>query len=143
MKYILFTLLLIISLNISAQYYTGQKVCNSEFPKESLDLNMDTYLQINNSNIDMIVAIENIRTGKVIQHAYINSENTYKFKNIPVGEFVCKNMWTDKFGNKNFLKDDEVLKYKENEYGGHVITMQKSVSGNLTQSSISENDFFN
>tara|TARA_B100001059_G_C17795325_1_gene562675 strand:+ start:1205 stop:1639 length:435 start_codon:yes stop_codon:yes gene_type:complete len=144
MKYILLTVSLIIfSFTISAQYYTGQKVFASKFPQESVDLSMDTYLQINNSNIDMIVAIENVRTGKVIQHAYINSEDTYKFKNIPVGKFVCKYMWTDKFGNKNFQKDDAVLEYKENEYGGYVITMQKSVVGNLTQSSISENDFFN
>jgi hypothetical protein len=143
MKFILTNLVLIIFLNISAQYYTGEKVFASKFPSESIDLNMDTYLQINNSNLDIIVAIENVLTGRVIQHAYINSDDSYKFKNIPVGKYLCKYMWTDKFGNKNFQKDDSTLEYKENEYGGYVITMEKSVSGNLTQSSISENDFFN
>jgi len=33
--------------------------------------------------------------------------------------------------------------FKPNEVGGYVITMEKTVSGNLTQSSISENEFFN
>ena len=56
---------------------------------------------------------------------------------------MCKYMWTDRFGNKNFQKDDSYLEYKEDEYGGYVITMQKSVAGNLSQSSISEKDFFN
>jgi len=36
-----------------------------------------------------------IRLGKTIQHAYILSDDTYEFKNIPVGKYYCKYMWTD------------------------------------------------
>ena len=105
---------------------------------------MDTYLKIINSDQDLIVAIENVSTGKVIRHAYINSEEAYEFKNIPVGSYVCKYMWTDKFsGKKQYNKDDQFLEYEENQYGGYVITMEGSVNGNLSQSEISENDFFN
>ena len=35
------------------------------------------------------------------------------------------------------------MQFKANEVGGYVITMEKSVGGNLTQSGISEADFFN
>ena len=143
MRNILTSLMLIMSLNIAAQYFTGEKVFSSKFPTEKIDLKKDTYLEINNSNLDIIVAIENVESGKVIRHAYINSEDSYRFKNIPTGKYMCKYMWTDRFGNKNFQKDDSYLEYKEDEYGGYVITMQKSVAGNLSQSSISEKDFFN
>ena len=144
MKYITTNLLFLVFININAQYYTGQKVFASKFPSEIFDVNMDTYLKIINSDQDLIVAIENVSTGKVIRHAYINSEEAYEFKNIPVGSYVCKYMWTDKFsGKKQYNKDDQFLEYEENQYGGYVITMEGSVNGNLSQSEISENDFFN
>jgi len=144
MKYIITNLLFLVFININAQYYTGQKVFASKFPSEIFDVNMDTYLKIINSDQDLIVAIENVSTGKVIRHAYINSEEAYEFKNIPVGSYVCKYMWTDKFsGKKQYNKDDQFLEYEENQYGGYVITMEGSVNGNLSQSEISENDFFN
>tara|TARA_B110000259_G_scaffold168156_1_gene197002 strand:- start:10809 stop:11243 length:435 start_codon:yes stop_codon:yes gene_type:complete len=144
MKYIITNLLFLVFININAQYYTGQKVFASKFPSEIFDINMDTYLKIINSDQDLIVAIENVSTGKVIRHAYINSEEAYEFKNIPVGSYVCKYMWTDKFsGKKQYNKDDQFLEYEENQYGGYVITMEGSVNGNLSQSEISENDFFN
>ena len=143
MKYIITNLLFLVFININAQYYTGQKVFASKFPSEIFDVNMDTYLKIINSDQDLIVAIENVSTGKVIRHAYINSEEAYEFKNIPVGSYVCKYMWTDKFsGKKQYNKDDQFLEYEENQYGGYVITMEGSVNGNLSQSEISENDFF-
>ena len=144
MKYIITNLLFLVFININAQYYTGQKVFASKFPSEIFDVNMDTYLKIINSDQDLIVAIENVSTGKVIRHAYINSEEAYEFKNIPVGSYVCKYMWTDKFsGKKQYNKDDQFLEYEENQYGGYVLTMEGSVNGNLSQSEISENDFFN
>ena len=144
MKYIITNLLFLVFININAQYYTGQKVFASKFPSEIFDINMDTYLKIINSDQDLIVAIENVSTGKVIRHAYINSEEAYEFKNIPVGSYVCEYMWTDKFsGKKQYNKDDQFLEYEENQYGGYVITMEGSVNGNLSQSEISENDFFN
>ena len=144
MKYIITNLLFLVFININAQYYTGQKVFASKFPSEIFDVKMDTYLKIVNSDQDLIVAIENVSTGKVIRHAYINSEEAYEFKNIPVGSYVCKYMWTDKFsGKKQYNKDDQFLEYEENQYGGYVITMEGSVNGNLSQSKISENDFFN
>ena len=65
MKFILSNLLFIISLNISAQYYTGQKVFASKFPQESVDVNMDTYLQITNSNIDIISISDNLTVQRL------------------------------------------------------------------------------
>ena len=118
MKYIITNLLFLVFININAQYYTGQKVFASKFPSEIFDVKMDTYLKIVNSDQDLIVAIENVSTGKVIRHAYINSEEAYEFKNIPVGSYVCKYMWTDKFsGKKQYNKDDQFLEYEENQYG--------------------------
>ena len=81
MKYIITNLLFLVFININAQYYTGQKVFASKFPSEIFDVNMDTYLKIINSDQDLIVAIENVSPGKVIRHAYINSEEAYEFKN--------------------------------------------------------------
>ena len=144
MKNVLTNLFFLVFININAQYYTGQKVFASKFPPEVFDIKMDTYLKIVNSDQDLIVAIENVSTGKVIRHAYINLKEAYEFKNIPVGSYVCKYMWTDKFsGKKQYNKDDQFLEYEENQYGGYIITMEGSVNGNLSQSEISENDFFN
>ena len=52
-------------------------------------------------------------------------------------------MWTDSRGKRHFNKDNSTMPFKPNEVGGYVITMQKTVNGNLTQSSISEDEFFN
>ena len=86
-----YTLLLIFSVSFSsvnAQYYTGQKVFSNKFPSEKIDYSQDTYLKIDNSCNgcnDIIVAIENIYTRKVIRHAYINSGDIFDFNYIPVG----------------------------------------------------------
>ncbi|MDA9875450.1 hypothetical protein N9D29_05535 [Flavobacteriaceae bacterium] len=138
-----FVCFLILSTSVRAQYYTGQKVFVNKFPTEISDNKQDTYIQINNSDGDIIVAVEQFSSGRVIRHAYIKSNDSYKFKNIPVGSFICKYMWTDRYGNKHFNKDNESMQFKANEVGGYVITMEKSVGGNLTQSGISEADFFN
>ena len=140
---ILFVCLFVLSSSVSAQYYTGQKVFANKFPVEISVSSQDTYIQINNSDGDIIVAVEKLSSGRVIQHAYIKSNDSYKFKGIPVGEFICKYMWTDRNGNKHFNKDDKSMQFNTNEVGGYIITMEKSISGNLTQSGISEDDFFN
>ena len=142
-KRFFFVCFLISSISVNAQYYTGQKVFVNKFPTEISDNTQDTYIQINNSDGDIIVAVEQFSSGRVIRHAYIKSNDSYKFKNIPVGSFICKYMWTDRYGNKHFNKDDQSMQFKANEVGGYVITMEKSVGGNLTQSGISEADFFN
>jgi hypothetical protein len=126
-----------------AQYYTGQKVFANKFPNEIIDNSRDTYIQINNSIGDIIVALEQLSSGRVIQHAYIKSYDSYKFQGIPVGIYVCKYMWTDQNGKKQFNKDDKSMQFKSNEVGGYIITMEKSPAGNLSQSRISESDFFN
>ena len=51
-------------------------------------------------------------------------------------------MWTDKYGNKHFQKDNSTMQYKTNEVGGYVITLEETTYGNLTQSNISEDEFF-
>jgi len=84
-----------------------------------------------------------IRLGKTIQHAYILSYDTYEFKNIPVGKYYCKYMWTDPVtGKRLFQKDNSLMEFKVDEYGGYVITLESTTNGNLTQSSIDENEFF-
>ena len=142
MKKIIY-IVLFIPLVLSSQYYTGQKVFKSKFPPEIKDSSQDTYIEIINSNTDIIVAVRNIRSDRVIQHAYIKARQSYKFKNIPVGTYVCNYMWTDRNGKRYFNKDDKSMAFKTNEVGGYVITMQKTTSGNLSQSSISEDEFFN
>ena len=143
------TQLLLIFLLISnlcfSQYYTGQRVFSNKFPSEIKDYNQDTYLMIDNTcrNCnDIIVAVEDIYNNRVIQHAYINSGDSYKFKSIPVGSYVCKYMWTDVLGKRRYEKDNKTMTYKAKEYGGYVITLEETVYGNLSQSSISENEFF-
>ena len=126
-----------------AQYYTGQRVFASKFPTETKDYQQDTYVKIENSSGDIIVAIENVRTGKTIQHAYILSNDDYEFKYIPVGTYVCKYMWTDPItGRRMFEKDNSYMEFKPDEYGGYVITLQETEYGNLDQSRIDEDDFF-
>lgn len=34
------------------------------------------------------------------------------------------------------------MEFKVDEYGGYVITLESTTNGNLTQSSIDENEFF-
>ena len=143
MKNIFFFLILLISFSSFSQYYTGQRVFAEKFPQELKDYNQDTYIKVNNVKGDIIVAIEDINLNRVIQHSYILSYQTYTFKNIPVGTYVAKYMWTDSNGNKRFEKDNSSMKFKKNEYGGYEITLEETVNGNLSQSSISENEFFN
>ena len=143
MKNIFFYLILLISFSSFSQYYTGQRVFAEKFPQELKDYNQDTYIKVNNVKGDIIVAIEDINLNRVIQHSYILSYQTYTFKNIPVGTYVAKYMWTDSNGNKRFEKDNSSMKFKKNEYGGYEITLEETVNGNLSQSSISENEFFN
>ena len=142
-----FHLLLICCLALSfdglSQYHTGQRVFSSKFPTETKDYQQDTYVKIENSSGDIIVAIENVRTGKTIQHAYILSNDDYEFKYIPVGTYVCKYMWTDPItGRRMFEKDNSYMEFKPDEYGGYVITLQETEYGNLDQSRIDEDDFF-
>lgn len=139
----IFLLTTLISPHLSAQYYTGQKVFSSKFPSEVKDYNQDTYILIENSSTDIIVAVENVISGNVIQHAYITSKDSYKFEYIPVGTYVCKYMWTDTYGKKHFEKDDSSMTFKVDEYGGYVITLTEVEYGNLSQSGISEDEFFN
>jgi hypothetical protein len=128
---------------VSAQYYTGQKIFSNKFPTEILDRSQDTYIKINNTSGDIIVAVENTRTGRVIQHAYITSHDTYTFNFIPVGDYVCKYMWTDSSGNRHYEKDVSKMSFDVDEYGGYEITLQETIYGNHEQSKISESDFFN
>tara|TARA_B110000211_G_C13529714_1_gene314579 strand:+ start:61 stop:504 length:444 start_codon:yes stop_codon:yes gene_type:complete len=141
-KFFTLALIYLASTNCHAQYYTGQKVFKDKFPSETKDYNQDTYLKIENDGGDIIVAIENTRTGRVIQHAYINSRDTYKFKYLPVGSFVCKYMWTDNNGRKHFQKDNSIMNYGVDEVGGYVITLEETQFGNLSQTNINESEFF-
>ena len=142
MKFFTLALICLATTNCYSQYYTGQKVFKDKFPSETKDYNQDTYLKIENSGDDIIVAVENTRTGIVIQHAYINSSDTYEFKYIPVGSYVCKYMWTDKNGRKHFQKDNSTMNYGVDEVGGYVITLEETQFGNLSQSDINESEFF-
>ena len=141
-KFFTLALICLATTNCHAQYYTGQKVFKDKFPSETKDYNQDTYLKIENDGGDIIVAIENTRTGRVIQHAYINSRDTYEFKYIPVGSFVCKYMWTDNNGRKHFQKDNSTMNYGVDEVGGYVITLEETQFGNLSQTNINESEFF-
>ena len=141
-KFFTLALICLATTNCNAQYYTGQKIFKDKFPSETKDYNQDTYIKIENSSGDIIVAVENTRTGRVIQHAYINSRDTYEFKYIPVGTYVCKYMWTDSYGKKRYEKDNSTMDFPKDQYGGYVITLTETPLGNLSQSGISENEFF-
>ena len=52
-------------------------------------------------------------------------------------------MYTDKLGKRHYSKDDKTLDFLADQIGGYVITMEVSSEGNLTQSDINENYFFN
>lgn len=125
--------------------YTGQRIFKSKFPTEIKDYNQDTYIKIDNACSgcnDIIVAVESISLEKVVQHAYIKAGDTYEFKNIPLGTYVCKYMWTDSFGRKHYEKDEKTMEFGRDQYGGYIITMEQTLSGNLLQEDISENEFF-
>ena len=141
-KFFTLALICLVTTNCHAQYYTGQKVFKDKFPSETKDYNQDTYIKIENASGDIIVAVENTYTGRVIQHAYITSRDTYKFKYIPVGTYVCKYMWTDSYGKKRYEKDNSTMDFLKDQYGGYVITLTETPLGNLSQSGISENEFF-
>lgn len=142
MKKLLFLFFLFFPLLIFSQYLTGQKVFAKKFQEEVYDKSQDTYIQIKNSNTDIIVAVKDLSKDKVIQHAYINAKDNYKFINIPVGTYVCMYMWTDLLGKRHYNIDDKSMDFPINQIGGYVITMQKSIAGNLSQSAIKEEDFF-
>jgi len=144
-KYLTLALIFLATTNCFAQYYTGQKVFRDKFPAETKDYNQDTYLKIDNTCSkcdDIIVAVESVELDKVIQHAYINSGDIYEFKYIPVGTYVCKYMWTDIYGRKHYEKDNKSMEYGDNQIGGYIITLEETTHGNLSQSDISESEFF-
>ena len=141
-KFFTIVLFCLATTNCYSQYYTGQKVFKDKFPSETKDYNQDTYIKIENASGDIIVAVENTYTGKVIQHAYITSRDTYEFKYIPVGNYVCKYMWTDSNGKKRYEKDNSSMDFLKDQYGGYVITLTETPSGNLSQSAINESEFF-
>ena len=146
MKRIFFILVIIClcsSFTRYQKYYTGQRVFSNKFPEEIKDYNQDTFIKINNAKGDIIVAIEDVNRKRVIQHSYIISYDTYSFKNIPVGTYVAKYMWTDANGRRRYEKDNSTMQFKSDEYGGYEITLEETIMGNLSQSSISESDFFN
>tara|TARA_B100001142_G_scaffold127925_1_gene129824 strand:- start:97 stop:540 length:444 start_codon:yes stop_codon:yes gene_type:complete len=141
-KFFTIALFCLATTNCYSQYYTGQKVFKDKFPPETKDYNQDTYIKIENASNDIIVAVENTYTGKVIQHAYITSKDIYEFKYIPVGNYVCKYMWTDSNGKKHYEKDNSSMDFPKDQYGGYVITLTETPLGNLSQSGISESQFF-
>ena len=144
-KFFTFALILLQTTNCHAQYYTGQKVFKDKFPSEIKDFNQDTYIRIDNTCygcVNIIVAVESIGLNKVIQHAYISAGDAHYFKYIPVGTYICKYMWTDSNGRKHYEQDEKSLSFGYDQYGGYVITMQKTTSGNLEQEDITANEFF-
>lgn len=116
-KKILFVYFFILSISISALYYTEQKVSANKFPIEISENPLDSYVQINCSESDTIDAIEKFKSGRVIQHAYIKSNDSYKSKGIPTSECPCKYMWTDRNVNKYFNKDNKSVQFNVNKAG--------------------------
>ena len=51
-------------------------------------------------------------------------------------------MWTDSYGKKRYEKDNSTMDFLKDQYGGYVITLTETPLGNLSQSGISENEFF-
>ena len=51
-------------------------------------------------------------------------------------------MWTDRYGRKKYQKDDSSFSYGVDEVGGYIITLEQTRFGNLSQSSIDEDEFF-
>ena len=135
--------IILILITFQANYYTGQKVFKSKFPTEDFDYRRDTWIRINNGSTDIVVAVENNSTAKVIRHTYIVSGESFTFKSIPIGSYTCKYMWTDKNGKRHYEQDNQSMTFKYDDIGGYEITLVESVEGNLSQSKISENDFFN
>lgn len=142
-SWILTLALCTLSMPCLSQYFTGERVFASRFPSEIKDYSQDTYIRIENSSDDMIVAVEDVVSGKVIQHAYILARDDYDFEYIPVGTYVCKYMWTDKLtGRRMYEKDNQTMTFKVDEYGGYVISLTETIYGNLSSQSIDEDDFF-
>ena len=127
----------------SQTYYTSQRVFSDRFPEEIMDYSQKTYIKIKNTRGDIIVAIEDVNKRRVIQHSYIIAYGTYSFKNIPFGRYVAKYMWTDTHGNRRYEKDNSFMEFEVDNIGGYVITLQETTYGNLSQSDISESEFFN
>ncbi len=116
-KEILFVYFFILSLSISALHYTEQKVSANKFLIEISESFQDSYIQINCSESETIDAIEKFKSGRVIQHANIKSNNSYKLKGIPTREYICKYMWIDRNGNKYFNTDNKSMQFNVNKLG--------------------------
>ena len=145
LKFIILIPLVFSFYNLCAQNYTGQRIYSSKFPSEIKDSEQDTYIKINNSCYDcynIVVAIEDFYRNRVIQHAFIKKGSNYSFKNLPVGTYFCKYLWTDEYGKKHYQKDNSKMQYKLDEVGGYEIILEKTQHGNLTKSTIDEDDFF-
>jgi len=114
-KEILFVYFFILSISISALYYTGQKVFANKFPIEISESYHDSYIQINYFDIETVDGIEKFKSCRVIQHACIKSNDSYKFKGIPTSEYLCKYMWTDLNVNKCFNKNNKSVQFNVNK----------------------------
>mgnify|MGYP000885084291 CR=1 FL=1 len=88
-KQTLFFSLLFFTFLANAQYNTSQKVFSEDFPSEIKKNSKDTYVQLKDSDGNIIVAIVKLTASIAMEHAYKNQTKllamSSQWKNLLVG----------------------------------------------------------
>ena len=148
--------------------YKGKQLSNGSSPFDACfgkgRFNGSAWLLFKNSNSsDAIVCLVNVNSGKTIRNEYIRAGSHFKMKSIPSGTYYLKvfygNDWNPTLQNvcgtkgsfesdAHFSKSDNRSDWIEVEnsdysYTTGAITLYTVANGNMSQSPINEQSFFN
>lgn len=148
--------------------YKGNQLANGASPLNACfgkgRFGGNAWLLFKNSNSsDAIVCLVSVGTGKTIRNEYIRAGSNYRMENIPSGTYYLKvfygNDWNPTLenvcgtkgsfeSNPHFSKSDDSSDWIEIEnsdyfYSTGEITLYAVTNGNMSQSPINEQSFFN
>ena len=106
MKNLYFLILLLVTA-VSNSQVTGSTPYKSQFGNNQVDKDSGANWKITNTDIyDMIIAIVDVY-DEVVAHAYIKKNESYMFKDLPIGSYSYKFKSGNKFfENKRLTKFD-------------------------------------
>ena len=145
---------LIVGLATANAQYTGAKPYMDEFGYKATHQD-DAEIQVTNeSEYPMVIALVRTSDYKVVDHAYINVYQTFKFKGLPAGNYKYKaevrdggNAYEYIAGKKSFNLDDNICPEGYTCEGRAFMALKlyysRSISNGDAPVNISKETFFN
>ena len=148
--------------------YKGKQLSNGKSPFDACfgksKYGGNAWILFKNSNTsDAIVCLVNVNSGRTIRNEYIRAGSNYKMRKIPSGTYYLKvfygNDWNPTIKNvcgtkgsfdtgAHFSKSEDSsdwisVENNSSSYSTHEITLYTVANGNMSQSPIDEQSFFN